>query len=38
MSLLSDAGFTQEEVSFLAGDTRGHQTPKDRPRVEKHGK
>ena len=28
---LFDAGFTQDEVSYLAGDTRGHQTPKVGP-------
>jgi hypothetical protein len=31
------AGFDREEVSFVAGDTRGHQTPKVGPSVEVAG-
>jgi len=34
---LLDAGFTNDEVSVLAGDTRGHQTPKVGPALEETG-
>lgn len=34
---LLQAGFSREQVSFLAGDTRGHQTPKVGPALEDAG-
>jgi hypothetical protein len=34
---LKNAGFTGDEVSFVAGDTRGHQTPRVGPPVEDAG-
>lgn len=34
---LYDAGFTHEEVGFLAGDTRGHTTPRLGPVLEGEG-
>lgn len=32
-----NAGFTQEEVGFVAGDTRGHTTPRVGPVLEAEG-
>lgn len=34
---LRNAGFERDQVSFVAGDTRGHQTPKIGPSVEDAG-
>jgi hypothetical protein len=32
---LHQAGFAQDDVSFMAGDTRGHNTPAVGPAVER---
>ncbi len=34
---LDQAGFTDDQVSFLAGDTRGHQTPSVGPALQDEG-
>ena len=34
---LQQAGFTQNEVGFVAGDTRGHQTPRVGPALKDEG-
>lgn len=34
---LHQAGFTQDEIGFVAGDTRGHQTPKVGPALKDEG-
>src|SRR5580704_452248 len=37
MDALRQAGYTQDEIGFVAGDTRGHKTPKVGPALKEEG-
>jgi hypothetical protein len=37
MEALRQAGYTQDEIGFVAGDTRGHKTPKVGPALKEEG-